>query len=107
MPDYLLKSPSNREGHHLACLSLDVVMDNFTTFASPNCRDFVSVSKHFVCNEMGTMDSIMALKGHSSFKYVHGSRFLGHFKDKMFVFTMSVNLPRSVCKLKVTWRIFG
>ena len=39
------------------------------------------------------MDSIMALKDHSGFKYVHDSRFPGQFKDKVFVFKMSVDIP--------------
>ena len=92
---YLLKSPSNGEGHHLAGSSLEVVMDKFSTLASQNCRNFVSGSKRFVRSGMGTMDSIMALKDHSGFKYVHGSRFPGQSKDKVFVFKMSVDLPGS------------
>jgi hypothetical protein len=79
---YLLKSPSNGEGHHLVGESLEVVMDKYSILASPNCRNFVSGSKRFVCSGMGTMDSIMALKDHSGFKYVHGSRFPGQSKDK-------------------------
>ena len=77
LTDYLLKYPSNGEGHHLAGSSLEVVMDKFNTLASPNCHIFVSSSKHFVCSGMDTMNSIMALKDHSGFKYVHGSRFPG------------------------------
>ena len=90
--DYLLKSPPNGDGHHLASSSLEVVMDKFITLASPNCHKFVSGSKRFVRSGMGTMDSIMALKDHSGFKYVHGSRFPGQSKDKVFVFKMSVDL---------------
>ena len=37
----------------------------------------------------------MALKDHSSFKYVHASRFPGQSKNKVFVFKMSVDLPGS------------
>lgn len=66
----------------------------------------MSVSKHFVCNGMGMMDSIMMLRGHWSFKYVHGSMLLGQFKDKMFVFTMPMKLLGSVWRSKVTWRMF-
>ena len=76
---YLLKSPSNDEGYHLACSSLKVVINKFNIFTSPNYRNFVLGSKHFVRSEMGTMDSIMALKGHSGFKYVHGSKFPRQF----------------------------
>ena len=41
------------------------------------------------------MDSIVALKDHSCFKYVHSSRFAGQSKEKEFVFKMSVDLPES------------
>jgi hypothetical protein len=92
LADYLLKSPSNGEGHHLVGESLEVLMNKFSTLASPNFRNFVSGSKRFVRSEMGTMNSIMALKDHSGFKYVHGSRFTGQSKDKVFVFKMSVDL---------------
>ena len=94
LADYLLKSPSNGEGHHLAGSSLEVVMDKFSTLASPNYRNFVSGSKRFVHSGMGTMDSIMALKDHSGFKYVHDSRFPEQSKDKIFVFKMSVDLVK-------------
>ena len=70
LAEYLLKYPSNGEGHHLVGSSLEIVMDKFNTLASPNCRNFVSGSKRFVCSGMSTMDSIMALKDHSGFKYV-------------------------------------
>ena len=41
------------------------------------------------------MDSIMALKDHSGFKYVHDSRFPGQSNNKVFIFKMSVDLPGS------------
>lgn len=50
--NYLLKSPSNNGGHHLACLSLDIIMDKFSTIAYPNCHNFILGSKHFVCSGM-------------------------------------------------------
>ena len=70
-------------------------MDKFSVLASPNCRNFVLGSKHFIRSGMSTMDSIMALKDHSGFKYVHGSRFPRQFKYKVFVFKMSVDLLES------------
>lgn len=45
------------------------------------------------------MDSIMALKDHSSFKFVHGSRIPGQSKDKVVVFQIVVNLLRSGVEL--------
>ena len=57
------------------------------------------------------MDSIIALKDHYAFKFVHGSQFLGQSKDKVFVFEMIVNLLGNgvelVKKIRVgvVWRI--
>jgi hypothetical protein len=42
LADYLLKSPTNVEGHHLVGSFLEVVMDKFSTLVSLNCRNFVS-----------------------------------------------------------------
>ena len=57
LADYLLKSPSNGEGHHLVGSSLEVVMDKFNTFAFSNCCNFVSGLKCFVHSGMGMIDS--------------------------------------------------
>ena len=107
LADYLLRSPTIGENHHLVGSSLEVVMDKFSTLASPNCRNFVSGSKRFVRSGMGTMDSIMALKDHSAFKFVHGSRFPGQSKDKVFVFKMSVDLPGSGVELVKRMQVGG
>ena len=88
-------------------------MDKFSTFASPNCRNFVPGSKRFLRSEMETMDCIMELKDHSAFKFVHGSRFPRQSMDKVFVFKMFVDLPGSGVKLVKRmqvggiWRILG
>ena len=37
LADYLFKSPASGENHHLVGSFLEVVMDNFSTFTSPNC----------------------------------------------------------------------
>ena len=107
LADYLLKSPSNGEGHHLASSSLEVVIDKISIFASSNCRDFVSCSNHFVCCELGMMDCIMALKDHSGFKYVHDSRFPEQSKDKIFVFRMSSMKWCGSCKTYASGRRYG
>jgi hypothetical protein len=107
LADYLLKSPANVEGHHLVGSSLEVVMNKFSTFASPNYHNFVSGSKRFLRSGMGTMDSIMALKDHSVFKFVYGSRFPGQSKDKVFVFKMSVDLPSSGVELVKRMQVGG
>lgn len=76
LTDYLLKSSSNSKGHHPKASSLEVIIDKFNTFASPNCCNYVLGSKHFVLSGMGTTDSIMTIKkNHYIFKYAHGSMF--------------------------------
>jgi hypothetical protein len=70
-------------------------MDKFSTLASPNYINFLADSKHFICSRMGSLDSKMALKDRSRFKYVHDSMFPRQSKDKVFVFKMSMNLARS------------
>lgn len=67
LANYLLKSPSHGEGHHLKGASLEIVLDKFTTLASSN---FMFGSKRFVQSGMGTMQSITALK------YQFGLQFL-------------------------------
>ena len=84
LADYLLKSPTVGEGHQLVGSSLEMVMDKFSLLASPNCCNFVSGSKRFVRSGMETMDSIMALKDHYTFKFVYGSWFPGQSKNKVF-----------------------
>ena len=95
------------KGHHLIGSSLEVVMDKFSIFASPNFCNFVSGSKRFVRTGMGTMDSIMALKDHSTFKFVHGNWFPGQSKDKVFVFKMSIDLPSSGVELVKRMQVGG
>ena len=86
-------------------------MNKFSIFASSNRRNFVSDSKRVVRSGMGTMASIMTLKNHPGFQYVHGSKFPGQSKDKIFVFKMSVDLLRSGVNLlnvymwEEIWRI--
>ena len=63
--------------------------------------------RSFLRSGMGTMDSIMALKDHTAFKFVHGSRFPGQSKDKVFVFKMSVDLPGSGVELVKRMQVGG
>lgn len=46
-------------------------MNKFYALASLNCRNFVADSKSFIHSKINSMDSIMALKDHYGFKYVH------------------------------------
>ena len=82
-------------------------MDKFSTFASPNFCNFVSSSKRFLHSGMGTMNSIMVLKDHYAFKFVHGSRFPGQSKYKVFVFKMYVDLPASGVELVKKMQVGG
>ena len=49
----------------------------------------------FVRGGMGPMDSIMALKDYSGFKFIHENKFPGKSKDKVFVFKMSIDCSGS------------
>ena len=93
--EYLFTSPSNGERHHLANLTLEVVVNKFSIFSSPNCCNFILDLKHFVRSGMDTMDNIMVLKYHSGFKYVHGSKCPRHSKNKVYIFKMLVDLSES------------
>ena len=54
------------------------------------------------------MDSIMAFKDHTAFKFVHGSRFLlWRSKIKVFVFKMSVDFPSSGVELVKKMQVGG
>lgn len=53
------------------------------------------------------MDSIMALKNHWDIKYVHGSRFLGQSKNKVFVFKLSRDLQRNGMDLMKHMQVGG
>jgi hypothetical protein len=105
--DYLLKSPANVEGHYVVGSSLEVVINKFSTFTSPNSHNFVSGSKCFLRSGMRTMDSIMALKDHTTFKFVHSGRFPCQPKDKVFIFKMFVNLPSSGVELVKMMQVGG
>lgn len=83
---YLFKSLASGKGHHLIGSTLKVIMDKFNILAFLNYRDFTSRSKRFFRSGMKTMDSIMALKDHYAFKFVHGGRFLGQSKEKNICF---------------------
>ena len=64
MHDHHISNGICRESLDMAYLvgsSLEVVMNKYNTFATPNCGNFVYGSKRFVRSEMGTLDSIMAL----------------------------------------------
>jgi hypothetical protein len=51
------------------------IMDKFSTLSSPNYRNFVEEARRFVCNGTYIINSIMALKDDSKFKYIHNNRF--------------------------------
>ena len=93
LADYVLKPPWQGEGHHLEGAPLEVVMEKFTTLASPKCQNFVFGSKYFLRSGMSIMECAMTIKDYYGFKFVHSSRCLGQPKDNMFLFKMSVDLP--------------
>ena len=107
LANYLLKSSTIGEGHHLVGSSLEVVKDKFSILASPNCGNFVFGSKCFVRNGMEIMDSIMAFEDHSTFKFVHGNWFPRQSEDKVFVFKKSLDFPSNDVELVKRMQVGG
>lgn len=84
LANYLLKSPTISKDHHIVVSLLEVVMEKIYYTLPPNCQIFVIGSKLFVRSSMWTMENIMALKDHSAYKFVNGSRFHGQSKRQGF-----------------------
>lgn len=82
-------------------------MDKFTALASTNCLNFVVGSKQFVGNDMVVMDNVLAMKDHYVFKFVQSSMFLRQSKDKIYVFKMFVDIPRSGVELVKRMQVIG
>lgn len=57
--------------------SMEVVIDKFSIFVSPNRHNFASGSKHLLHSWLSMIDHIMALKDHFGYEYVHGNRLSG------------------------------
>ena len=77
-------------------------MDKFNTLASPNCLNFVFGLKFFLCSAMGIIDSIMALKDHSTFKFVPDI-----YPTFRFEKTMRHNSTTSAPDYKNKWESVG
>ena len=90
LANFLFKPLSIGEGDDIGGLSFEVIMDKINALSYPNCCNFVSSPKRLNRSRMGTR------KDHLGFKYVHGSRFPRWSKDKILVFEMFVDLPKSV-----------
>jgi hypothetical protein len=72
---------------------LEDVLDKFEHLSSPNLRNTISLSKS--SGKRGEYDSIMAMKRFTRIKYIHSNIFPGQGKDKVYVFKMLVDGPRS------------
>lgn len=70
LADWLLKTLSNGDNHHLHEAFLEIDMERFTTLASPNNINFVLGLKRFVCSGMGTTVISPLSKDHLRFKFV-------------------------------------
>ena len=53
------------------------------------------------------MDRIMVLKDHLGFEHVHSSMYPSQLKDKVFVFKMSIDLPRNCVDLVKHMQVGG
>jgi hypothetical protein len=69
------------------------VLDKFEHLSSSNLQNTISLSKSG--DKRGEYDSIMAMKSFTRIEYIHGNVFLRQGKDKVCIFKMLVDGPRS------------
>jgi hypothetical protein len=72
---------------------LEDVLDKFEHLSSPNLRDTISLYRSG--GKRGAYDSIMAMETYTTIEYVHGNVFPGQGKDKVYIFKMLEDGPRS------------
>jgi hypothetical protein len=72
---------------------LEDVLDKFEHLSSPNLWNMISLSRSGGKRE--EYDSIMAMKRFTRIEYIHGNVFPGQGKDKVYIFKMLVDRPRS------------
>ena len=87
--------PSPWGRSHIHGASFGVIIDRFSTLASPYSMNFVSDFKWFVWKGICSMDNIMVFKDHFGFKYVHDSRFSWQYKERNYMFKVSVDFVGS------------
>ena len=85
----------NREGEKemLKEEEMEEVMDRFQYLSSPSiCNVILSFCSN---NRRGIIDNIMTMKKESKFEFIHDSVFPGQRKEKVYIFKMLTEGPRS------------
>jgi hypothetical protein len=72
---------------------LEDVLDKFEYLSSPKSAEHNSLFRSG--GKRGAYDSIMAMQRYITIEYIHGNSFPGQGMDKVYVFMMLVNGPRS------------
>jgi hypothetical protein len=72
---------------------LEDVLDKFEHLSSPNLQNTISLYRSG--GKQGEYDSIIAMKRFTKIEYIHGNIFLGQGKDKVCIFKMLEDGPRS------------
>jgi hypothetical protein len=72
---------------------LEDVLDKFEHLNFPNLRNIISLSRSG--GKGGAYDNIMAMKRFTTILNIHGNIFPGQSKDRVYVFKMLVDGPRS------------
>jgi hypothetical protein len=73
--------------------ALEDVLDKFEHLSSPNLQNTISLFRSK--GKGGAYDSIMAMKRYTTIEYIHENVFPGQGKDKVYIFKMLVDGPRS------------
>jgi hypothetical protein len=72
---------------------LEDVLDMFEHLSSPNLRNTISLYRSG--GKRGAYDNIVAMKTYTTIEYIHANLFPGQGKDKVYVFKMLEDGPRS------------
>ena len=72
---------------------LEEVMDRFQILSNPSIRNVISSFR--TNNRAGVIDNIMTMRKHSKFEFIHDSVFPGQGKEKVYIFKMLTEGPRS------------
>ena len=93
----------NGEGEKkmLKAEEMEEVMDRFQYLSSPSIRNVISSFRSN--NHGGIIDNIMTMKRESKFEFIHDSVFPGQGKEKVYMFKMLTEGPRSGVDLEVEW----
>jgi hypothetical protein len=74
--------------------ALEGILDKFEVLSLPNVQNMISLFRSSG-KEGGVINSIINMIRHSTIEYIHGNVILGQEKEKVYLFKMLENRPRS------------